>query len=98
MGKFLALWEEDDSRLPADPRERGAGYQEALKFLRQEMKKKVIKGWGSFVGTTGGSTIYEGAEAEVANSMQHFIPFYSYNIYPVPSLEQAEEATKALLK
>ena len=98
MGRFLALWEADDSRLSADPKERGAGYEEALKFLRQEMKKGLIKDWGGFVGTTSGFTIYEGTEVEVSNSMQHFVPFYSYKIYPVTTLEQSEEATKALLK
>jgi hypothetical protein len=98
MGKFLALWEADDSRLPADPKERGAGYKEALKFLKQEMKKGVIKDWGGFLGSTRGFTIYEGTEVEVGKSMQHFVPFYSYKIYPVTTLEQSEEATKAMLK
>ena len=98
MGRFLALWEADDSRLPADPKERGAVYEEALKFLRQEMKKGVIKDWGGFVGTTAGYTIYEGTELEVGRSMHHFVPVYHYKIYPISSLDQAEELTKALLK
>ena len=98
MGRFLALWEADDSRLAADPKERGAVYEEAMKFLRQEMKKGVIKDWGSFVGTTCGYIVYEGTEVEVANSMNHFVPVYSFKIYPISSLEQAEEITKAMLK
>ena len=65
MGRFLALWEADDSRLPADPKERGAGYEVALKFIREEMKKGLIKDWGSFVGTTCGFIVYEGTEVEV---------------------------------
>ena len=98
MGKFLALWEADDSRLPADPKKRGAGYKEAIKFLRQEVKKGLIKDWGSFVGTTHGFAVYEGTEVEVGNSLQYFIPIYSFKVYPVGSLDQAEETTKALLK
>jgi len=97
MGRFLALWEADDSRLPADPKER-AGYKEAIKFLRQEVKKGLIKDWGSFVGTTHGYVVYEGTEVEVGNSLQYFIPVYSFRVYPVASLDQAEESTKALLK
>ena len=98
MGRFLALWEADDSRLPADPKERGAGYEVALKFIREEMKKGLIKDWGSFVGTTCGFIVYEGTEVEVGNSLQYFIPIYSFKVYPVASVEQAEELTKALLK
>ena len=98
MARFLALWEADDSRLPADPKERGAGYEKALKFIRGEMKKGLIKDWGGFVGTTAGYTIYEGTELEVGISMHHFVPFYSYEIYPVSCLEEAEKLTKALSK
>jgi len=98
MARFLALWEADDARLPGDPKARGAGYEEALKFIREEMKKGVIKDWGAFVGTTHGFIVYEGTEVEVSNSLQHFIPFYSFKVYPVASVDQAEEMTKALLK
>ncbi len=69
-----------------------------MKYLRQEMKKGLIKDWGTFVGTTHGFTIYEGTEVEVGNSAQHFVPFYTFKVYPVASLEQAEEVTKALSK
>jgi hypothetical protein len=98
MARYLALWEADNSRLPIDPKERGSDMLEALDYLRQEMKKGLIKDWGGFLGSTSGFTIYEGTEVEVGNSMQHFVPFYSYKIYPVTTLEQSEEATKALLK
>lgn len=98
MARYLALWEADNARLPVDRKERGSGYQEAVNYLRQEIKKGLIKDWGSFVGTTRGFVIYEGTEVEVGNSAQHFVPFYSFKLYPLASLDQVEEVTKALSK
>jgi len=98
MARYLALWEADYAKLPTDPKERRSGYEEAIDFLKQEMKKGLIKDWGSFVGTTNGFIIYEGTEVEVGNSVQHFVPFYIFKVYPISSLEQTEEVTKALSK
>ena len=98
MATYLVLWEADNSRLPTDPKERGSGYQEAVKYLRQEMKKGLIKDWGSFVGMTSGFTMYQGTEVEVMNFVQHWIPFYTFKVYPLASLDQVEESNKALLK
>jgi hypothetical protein len=98
MARYLALWEADNSRLPIDPKERGSHILEAINYLRQEMKKGLIKDWGSFVGTADGFIIYEGTEVEVNNSAVHFSPFYTFKVYPLSSLEQGEELGKALSK
>ena len=98
MARYLALWEADNSRLPIDPKERGSDMLEALNYLRQEVKKGLIKDWESFVGAPNGFIIYEGTEMEVNNSATHFSPFYTFKVYPLSSLEHLEELGKALSK
>lgn len=96
MARYLALWEGDNSRMPIDPKERASGFQAALGKIKEDMKKGLIKDWGSFVGVPNGFAIYEGSEVDVEKSVQQYAPFYTFKVYPLSSLAQTEELIKAL--
>ena len=98
MGRYLAIWEADNSRIPIDPKERKSGFQAAIDNIKRDMKKGLIKDWGGFVGALSGFIIYEATEVEVAKSVQQYMPVFTFKVYPLQSIEQAEEVTKALSK
>ncbi|MEJ2658583.1 MAG: hypothetical protein P8012_15570 [Desulfobacterales bacterium] len=92
MGKYLALWEIDQTRIPDDPKERGAGWSALMAEIG------LTKDWGAFVGETSGYAIYEGTELEVMNAIQQYIPFASFHVHPIASVDQVSEMIESLSK
>ena len=41
MGKFMALWEIDQSKIPIDPKERGEGWIMLMAMVLQDFEKGV---------------------------------------------------------
>ena len=51
---------------------------------------------GAFVGETGGYAVYEGAELEVVNIIQQYIPYCIFETHPVATESRVNEMIKAL--
>ena len=98
MGKYLVIWELDHSKIPIDPKERGAAWQMFMGMVKQDLEKGPAVDWGSFVGESRGYTIHEGSEVEVALALQQFVPFVSYKVHPVATISQIDELVAALLE
>ena len=98
MGKYLALWEIDKTRIPVDPKERGAGWSALIALAKKNLEIGLTKDWGAFVGETSGYAIYEGTELEVIKSIQQYIPFASFKVHPIASLDQVSEMIESLSK
>ena len=98
MGKYLLLWEVDWTKIPMDPKERGAGFNMLLEMVKQDIKKGKTKDWGSFVGEHSGYSVVEGTEEEVMNQLQKFIPFIYFKVHPIASVTQVEEMINGLTK
>jgi hypothetical protein len=98
MGKYLVLWEMDQSRIPVDPKERGAAWMAFLGLVKQDLETGTVTEWGAFVGETKGYAIHEGTEVEVAVTMQQYVPFACYEVHPISTLDQVKQVTEALLK
>ena len=98
MGKYLLLWEIDATKIPVSPKERGAGWSALTEMIKQDIKKGLIKDWGTFVGEGNGYSVMEGTEVEVMNALQQFTPFVRFKVHPIGSLAQVEEMLKALTK
>jgi len=96
MGKYLVLWEIDQSRVPVDAKERGAGWGALMEMVKQDIKAGVTKDFGAFVGEINGYTVSEGTEVEVASALVKYSPFVSVKVYPVASVSQVDEITKSL--
>ena len=47
MGKYLVLWEVDQTKIPIDPKERGAGWSFLMAMIRQDIEKGITKDWGA---------------------------------------------------
>ncbi len=96
MGKYLVLWEVDQTKIPIDRKERGAGWGALMGMVRQDIEKGLTTSWGAFVGETKGYAVFEGSELEVMNSLQQYVPFVSFKVHPIASESQVNEMIKAL--
>ncbi len=98
MGKYLLLWEIDRSKVPVNPKERGAGWNTLMGMVKQDIKKGIVKDWGAFIGELAGYSVNEGSELEVMNAVQQYTPFVHFKVHPIGSVIQVDEMIKALTK
>ena len=96
MPKYLLLWEADPSKLPIDPKERGAAYSALLDMVKQGIKEGTTIDWGSFLGEGRGYSIHEGSEMELEKKLQRYVPFVTFKVHRVMSVEQLAEVAKSL--
>lgn len=96
MGRFLVMWETDESKIPIDPAERKAGWLGLIEMTKQDIKKGLIKDWGVFLGRTKGFNVLDGTEEEVLNTTLKYIPFIRFKVYNLLSIEKLEEGIKAM--
>jgi len=96
MGKYLVLWEVDQTKIPVDPKERGDGWAFLMAMIRKDIEKGLTKDWGSIVGETGGYAVNEGTEVEVMNGLQQYVPFCIFKVYPIATESQVNEMLKGL--
>jgi hypothetical protein len=96
MGKYLVLLEVDQTKIPMDPKERGEGWGMLMAMVGQDIKKGITKDWGEFVGENKGYAISEGTELEVMRSLQQFVPFCTFKVYPIATEGQVNEMIKGL--
>jgi hypothetical protein len=98
MGKYLIIWELDHSKIPIDPKERGAAWQMFMTMVKQDLEKGPVVDWGAFVGESRGYTISEGSEVEVATALQQYVPFVNFKVHPVETISQVDELVASLLE
>ena len=96
MGKYLVLWEVDQTKIPVDPKERGEGWGFLMAMIRQDIEKGITKDWGAFVGETKGYAVNEGTELEVMKALQQYVPFCTFKVHPIASEGQVNEMIAAL--
>ena len=96
MGRYLLLWEADESKIPVDPEERKLGWLGSIEMTKQDMKDGNTKDYGVFLGQPRGFSISEGTEEEVISSTLKYMPYFRFKVYPVASIEKIEEAIKAM--
>ena len=96
MGRYLVLWEIDQTKIPMDPKERGEGWGMLMAMVRQDIEKGIVKDWGAFVGEGGGYTVNEGTEVEVMSVLQQYVPFCTFKVYPIATESQVNEMLKGL--
>jgi len=97
MAKYLILWELDASRMPEDPKERGAAWMMMVDSIKADMKAGVHTDWGAYVGGGKGYAVSTGNELEIAKLMQRFVPFVKFEVHQVISVEHVAELAKSLM-
>jgi hypothetical protein len=98
MGKYLVLWELDESKIPVDPKERGTGWKTLMDMVKQDLETGTAKDWGAFVGQHKGYTVHEGTEVQVGLALEQYVPFVRFKVLPLSSVSQVDELIEAMLK
>ena len=96
MGKYLVLWELDQSRVPVAAKERGAGWSLLMEVVKKDIKAGITKDWGAFVGEINVYTIVEGTEVEIGNTLMQYAPYVSFKTHPVASVTQVGDIIKKM--
>ena len=96
MPKYLVLFELDNSKVPIDPKERGAAWSAMLDMVKQDIKEGVTIDWGTFIGETRGYAIHEASEMELEKRLQRYVPFVTFKAHRIMSVEQIAELAKSL--
>jgi len=96
MARYLLLWEVDQTKIPINPKERGAGWGALMNMVRQDREKGLTKDWGAFVGESRGYAVNEGSELEVMKALQQYVPFVRFQVHPIASESQVNEMIKGL--
>jgi len=96
MGKYLILWEVDQTKIPVDPKQRGQGWSLLMGMIRQDIEKGLTKDWGAFVGENKGYAVDEGSELEVMKALAQYVPFCTFEVHPISTESQVNEMIKAL--
>jgi muconolactone delta-isomerase len=98
VGKHLMLWEVDPTKVPADAKERGTAWLVLVEMVKADMKNGTTKDWGSFVGELKGYSIGEDNEVNTMTQTMKYLPYVKFDVRPVATLAQVEEAIKASMK
>jgi hypothetical protein len=97
MGKYFMTWEIDVNKVPISREERAAAWKPMIDMVKQGIEEGRIKEWGVFVGEMRGYSIAEGTEVEIASFNQNWVPFVSFEVHPVATVDDVEEMINSLI-
>ncbi len=98
MGRYLVLWEVDWTKIPIDRKERGMGWNGLLALVKKNMQEGITKDWGAYVGETNGYSIMEASEAEIGKVLQNYVPFTTFKVKAIATIDQVQEVIDDLKK
>ncbi len=96
MAKYILHWEIDTTRTPDDPKVRKGQWRTLQDMVVKQLETGVIKDWGEYVGQLNGYCIMEGTEMDVMKLATIYIPFASFDVKQVISIQQAIENAEAM--
>ena len=96
MGRYLVLWEVDQSRAPVDAKERGGAFSLLMAMVRQDREAGMMKDWGAFVGEINGFAVLQGTEVEVGSALMKYVPYVSFKVHPLTTESQSNEIINSL--
>ena len=96
MAKCHFYWTLDESRVPADAKERGGSWALFMAMIKQDMESGVLKDWGSFTSEGEGYCIVEGTNVEIMKMTEQYVPYVRFETKPVTSTEEVNELIQHL--
>ena len=66
-------------------------------MVRQDIEKGLTRDWGAFLGESNGYSVNEGTEIEVMNSLQQYVPFCTFKVYPIATVDRVNEMLKGMM-
>ena len=96
MGKYLLLWSLNVNHIPADPKERAAGWGQLMDMVKQDLQKGLQTDWGSFPGENMGYCIVKGNHLDVMKMTQQYAPYVDFEVHASATVEDVGELLKHL--
>ena len=96
MGKYLVLWEIDQTKLPIEVQERALVWGLLMGLFGQGIEEGLTKDWGTFVGETNGYAISEGTELELMLGLAQYETFCIFKVHPIATNGHVLEMIKSL--
>ena len=97
MAKHLIHWRLNDSKIPTDSKERGAGYEVLMAMVKQDMEKGLVKDYGAFPGEGRGYVVVEGTYLEIMKMTEQYTPYVRFEVHPSASISEVDELIKHLI-
>lgn len=69
-----------------------------IQGIKQRIAAGITKDWGCFAGGMKGFSVHEGDEMTVSNAVQSFLPYVTFEVRQIISIEQLEELVENLKK
>lgn len=91
MAKFLLHWRLNTTKIPADPKERGAGWTMLMNMIKQDREKGVLRDWGAFTSEGKGYCIVEGTNVDVMKMTEQYVPYVFFETHPVADIFEVDE-------
>jgi hypothetical protein len=96
MGRYLLLWQLENTRVPEKAKDRAMGWGMFVETIKKDMKDGIQRDWGAYVGEGRGYGIVEGNEIEVAALINQYSPYIRFEVKPLLTIEQTEEFLKTI--
>ena len=97
MAKYLILWKSDNSKVPTDPKEAVALNMRQGEMTKQAMKEGKVTDWGLFPGGGGGYALAEGSALDVFTGSAQFMPYITFKVQEVLSIDEVMAAMKSMM-
>jgi len=98
MARYLMTWELDSSRVPVDPKERAVVFGSFLDMVEGDMKKGLLKDYGTYTGEMRGYGVCEGSVLEIDSMCHQYIPFVRFTTHPLTSVAEMRKLLLAVPK
>jgi hypothetical protein len=96
MGRYLMLWELEQTRIPVDPKERAASWTTLTDMVKEDLKEGRTESWGSFLGEMKGYCLVSGSEMDVAMMVQRYTPYVYFKTFQVVTVDVIEAMLKQM--
>jgi hypothetical protein len=94
MPKYVALWEMDASRIPADPQQFATLMAKMIDMTKQWLKDHPGAEWGAFIGEGKGYCSADMSAQDVIKVNMMFTPYVHFKVYQAASIKELEEVYK----
>jgi len=92
--KFYMRWQLDPTKIPVNPEERTKLWLSMLEMVKADLNAGVLKDWGICSDASCGYGFSELSEVDLYTALLKWMPYVSFDIKPVLTVNQAIESIK----
>jgi hypothetical protein len=96
MARYLLISELDTSRTPEDPKAKKTQWLAWQGPIVKALKDGSLKDWGYVAGENRAYAIFEGNAVDLHTLTSSWVPFVTFKVGELLTIEELNKATKAL--